>query len=158
MSADAFHHQVEQALKRKKKVYDFQDFHTCVQTANSGNVEVIALELKNFFNWKDSTSQYTLNKINPRPYLHNMVQVEFKRGKTSLFYKHKFEDQEKIELNFLNANYQKRGLTKPNCKETARGISVTRKETLLKRLEPIIPKSRLQFWKNLPTSESETDL
>ncbi|VEN39228.1 unnamed protein product [Callosobruchus maculatus] len=35
MAADAFHHQVELALKRKKKVYDFDDFCEVVQQANS---------------------------------------------------------------------------------------------------------------------------
>lgn len=37
MSADNFHHQVEKSLKKAGKVYDFHDFCTCVQEANSGS-------------------------------------------------------------------------------------------------------------------------
>jgi len=40
MSADSFHHQVELSLKKSGKVYDFNDFVSCVQDANSGKVTV----------------------------------------------------------------------------------------------------------------------
>lgn len=38
MSADSFHHQVENSLRKQKKTYDYPDFVKAVSTANSGNV------------------------------------------------------------------------------------------------------------------------
>jgi hypothetical protein len=35
MSADAFHHQVEKSLQARDKVYDFDDYVSCVQASNS---------------------------------------------------------------------------------------------------------------------------
>lgn len=62
MSADSFHHQVELSMKRKKNVYDYKDFHDSVQAANSGNVNVINLEINNFFDWEDHSSQAQIKK------------------------------------------------------------------------------------------------
>lgn len=69
MSADQFHHQVEKSLKRQNKVYDFNDFHQCVQKANSGNVSVIEMKKEDFFEWIDCSSKSKLQKSTPRAYL-----------------------------------------------------------------------------------------
>lgn len=49
MSADSFHHQVELSLKRKKKVFDFEDFVGAVQNSNSGRVNVVQMNLFFYF-------------------------------------------------------------------------------------------------------------
>jgi hypothetical protein len=49
MSADNFHHQVENQLQKAKKVYDFADFIDCVQLANSGKVVVKPMEVPDFY-------------------------------------------------------------------------------------------------------------
>ncbi|KAL1488671.1 hypothetical protein ABEB36_014471 [Hypothenemus hampei] len=77
MSADSFHHQVEMQLKRKRKVYDFNDF--IVQNANKKGY-VKEMKIEDFKNWVDLSSQYKLNKIVPRPLLQNMVHMIFERG------------------------------------------------------------------------------
>lgn len=48
MSADSFHHQVELSMKRKGKLYDFNDFKAAVQKANSGNVDVNVMKIDDF--------------------------------------------------------------------------------------------------------------
>ncbi|CAG9773557.1 unnamed protein product [Ceutorhynchus assimilis] len=154
MSADSFHHQVEKSLKQMKKVYDFGDYKDAVQKANSSKVKLIEMKINNFFNWEDKSYQYKLSKINPRPYLSDMVQVNFENGKQSLSYKCKFDQQEATILNFLVAKHQKNGLEKPKCKTVCRGISQARKDTLINRLRGIIPITRINFWKNLPVSEN----
>lgn len=48
MSADHFHHQVEKSMKQMNKVYDFDDFLTCVGNANSKRVTVKAMDAHDF--------------------------------------------------------------------------------------------------------------
>ena len=45
MSADSFHHQVEKSLTQAGKVFDFNDFVSCVQTSNSNKVFVKVMQL-----------------------------------------------------------------------------------------------------------------
>lgn len=80
MGADSFHHQVERCLKQKGKVYDFKDFSDCVKAA-AQNTNVISMGISDFYQWQNGTSQYKLNKISPRPYLQEMVEISFFRGK-----------------------------------------------------------------------------
>lgn len=54
MSADNFHHQVELALQRDPKVYDFKDFVNVVAKANNKKVNVLTPQ--DFFEWKDCSS------------------------------------------------------------------------------------------------------
>lgn len=49
MAADSFHHQVELSMKKKAKVYDFNDFKCAVQEANSSKVEVIEMQVPTRF-------------------------------------------------------------------------------------------------------------
>lgn len=158
MSADSFHHQVEHSLKKKGKVYDFQDFVDCVENARSGkNVVVAVMELQNFHEWPDCTSQYKLRKTSPRPYLQSMVQVSFMRGDHTLQYKNNFND-DFLTLNFLTSKAYKTGVPRPKPLKEPRGITKERKENLLSKLSEIIPPNRLEFWKNLPVSQASSNL
>lgn len=107
MAADSFHHCVEQSLRKKGKIYDYSDYKDAVRKA-SAQTDVIDMNIGMFYNWKDYTSQYKLKKTVPRPYLHEMVQVNFERGKNTLAYKTDFEGSF-ISLNFLSAACQKSG-------------------------------------------------
>ncbi|GLV37473.1 hypothetical protein CBL_10561 [Carabus blaptoides fortunei] len=81
MSADHFHHQTELSLKHQQKTYDFSDFVLAVKNANKRKVEVHEMRFNDFYEWKDSTSLYKVNKLKPRPYLSDMVNVKAERGK-----------------------------------------------------------------------------
>lgn len=152
MSADSFHHQVEMSLKNKIKVYDFCDFEECVKKANSGKVNVVNLNFNNFFDWPDHTSQYKLKNIKPqRPYLNEMVHIQFSRGDFNMAFKTKFLGNFE-QLNFLNAKVVKKGFPPVIPKKTSRGISAEKKNTILTKLLPVIPKNRTEFWQNLPVS------
>lgn len=153
MSADAFHHQVELSLKKKAKVYDFQDFVECIQKSNSGKVVMAVMDLKDFYTWPDFTSQNKLKKTSPRAYLHSMVHVRFTRGLKTLDYKNNFSE-DFTTLNFLTAKALKGNLPQPKPLETPQGISKERKDNLITKLSPIIPENRLKFWRELPVSET----
>lgn len=75
MAADHFHHQVEESFKRAKKVYDFENFKDDVKKPNSENAMVVEMTSEDFFQWPNYYSYAKVKKINPRPYLVNMVYV-----------------------------------------------------------------------------------
>lgn len=152
MSADSFHHQVEQAMKRYGNIYDFSDFEKAVQEANSKKVSIISMQPKDFTNWLDCTSQAKLKKINPRPYLNNIVQVCATRGKNTLKYWTDY-DGEACELNFLTAKSMKTGITKPQFRSAFRGIPQNKKDTIIKNLCPLMPENRKQFWHKMPVGD-----
>lgn len=76
MSADSFHHNVEQSLKKKGKVYDFQDFASAVKEARK-DVDVKEMTIMDFYLWKDFTSQTKLTKDPDRTYMCDIVQVRY---------------------------------------------------------------------------------
>lgn len=150
MSADSFHHQVEQSLKKMGKVFDFDDFKSAVNNANSSKVDVKDMTINDFFDWKDFSSKYKIQRINPKPYLQDMSHLLFKEGEYVMWYKNNFLDDDFVKLNFLIAKYFKDGVPKPSSKQDCRGISEMRKNSLILKLRPIIPESRLKFWEQLP--------
>jgi len=151
MSADHFHHQVEKSLKQQGKVYDFNDFVSCVQNANSKKVCVKVMEVHDFSDWTDYSSSYKLNKIVPRPYLNEMVAVKVVRGQRLLFYRTAFDGPE-IELNFMTAKRMASTGVRAAPRTVARGIPNDKKVDILSKLGGLMPANRLQFWQDLPTS------
>lgn len=159
MAADSFHHQVERCLKQKGKVYDFKDFSGSVKdTSNNAKVISYVMEIDDFYNWQNGASQHKLNKLSPRPYLHNMVTVRFLRGKQTLIYKTDFDTVEERELNFLNAKMAKQGVPKPSPKHIPRGIIAERKNLILLKLCGAMPINRRKFWEDIPISMEIRDL
>ena len=52
MSADSFHHQVEEAMRQKKNLYDFADFSQCVSKSGI----VIEMTVDDFFDFRNNLS------------------------------------------------------------------------------------------------------
>lgn len=152
MAADSFHHRVEVSMKKMgNKLYDFSDFVQAVKGA-AHKTEVLPMELQHFYIWEDFSSQYKLTRIEPRPYLHDMVQVTVHRGSYNITYKNDF-DGPSFDLNFLTAKITKNGKLRPPKKQTkVLGISSQKKANIIKNLSGIM-KNRLQFWDTLPVSD-----
>lgn len=49
MSADNFHHQVESSLKKRKKIYDFNDFSDAIQYAKKDKIIVKQMQIEDFY-------------------------------------------------------------------------------------------------------------
>ena len=146
MSADNFHHQVENQLQKAKKVYDFSDFIDCVQLANSGKVNVKPMEISDFYKYKDHSSQYKLKKCEERTYLKDIVCVEVQRNSMKLFARTKHDDNNMIEIDFLKTKLIKRSaIPEPERNQIARGITQERKTGILRKLGDIITHNRLYF-------------
>ncbi|KAG5861482.1 hypothetical protein JTB14_024714 [Gonioctena quinquepunctata] len=157
MSADSFHHQVELSMKKSGNIYDFNDFHEAVQRANSGKVDVISMTPSHFSDWKDFSSQYKLKKTKPRAYLNNMVMASFTRGEHTFVYYNDFDGVDH-KLSFLQAQIEKRGITKPLNRNRPRGILQSKKDTILEKLCPLMPANRIKFWNELEGNTNITDL
>lgn len=149
MSADSFHHQVEKSLQKKGKVWDFEDYKECVQSANSRNVKVIDMKLEDFYVWKDYASKTKLKKITPKLVLRNIVEVKVVKNCKEIFFKKHF-NEEYEKLNFLIAKHAKSGLSRPLNKTQPNGITNERKQQLLKLLKNVIPTNRFEFWEKMP--------
>lgn len=54
MSAEHFHHQVEESMKQAKSVYDLMDLESAVGEA-SPQVVIKSMSPNDFFNWRDFT-------------------------------------------------------------------------------------------------------
>lgn len=90
MAADSYHHMVEQAMKSFKKgnIVTFEDFVHCAKNAQNKTeaTEVIPLKFTDFFTPSLTVTQYTLNKMSPRPKIDNMRHLKFTKGELSMRY------------------------------------------------------------------------
>lgn len=55
MSADSVHHGIEQEMRKRKNIFDFNDFVDVVKVSNGGKMEVIVVEPTVTRNWVDGT-------------------------------------------------------------------------------------------------------
>lgn len=152
MSADSFHHKVEQSLQ-KSKVYDFQDFCQAIEKSNSGKTYVKQMEVSDFFVFKSHVSQQKIkDRTGNRIYLKDIVEVMVNRGKYCLYYKTDFDAEEYSQLNCLKSKKP----PKPNVRSQPKGIPFSRKQEIIKKLGPLMPESRITFWRNIPVSTEKS--
>ncbi|KAK9736198.1 hypothetical protein QE152_g12717 [Popillia japonica] len=154
MSADSFHHQVEQSLKVQRKTYDFEDFVSAVKKAKSGNVELIKMQHFDFFYWPNYVSQQKL-KGPSRLYLSELVQVKAERGSSYLLCKTNYDVMSPYQqLDFLQKKSMK-GIKLPSHRISPCGFPEHKKLNILQSLSQILPDNRKQFWIELPTPQSK---
>lgn len=98
MSADSFHHRVENQVKKVRNLYDFRDFVNCVDRAG----KAVIMKPSNFKAWKNELSQGKSSKLT-RPLLDDVFVAEFRRGsyfKTS--HDGDFKSSDFLKKNFKN--------------------------------------------------------
>ena len=95
MSADSFHHQVEQKMQKKKRLEDFQDFVDIVDTCGQS----IVMNYHDFFKIPHDVSQakYTTSK----PKLEDIQSVKFEKGSERMFWKTSHAQEEFYSSQFL---------------------------------------------------------
>ncbi|CAI6365895.1 unnamed protein product [Macrosiphum euphorbiae] len=149
MSADNFHHQVEKALKKQKKTYDFQDFANAVKNAKK-EVIVKCMEHDDFFLWTDNKSPKKTNKKANRVMLKNIITIRAVRGQYDLLYKTNLNDENYGRLDFLKSKFINKQILMPPAKVAPCGISESKRNDILNTLNQVLPEDRKVFWKNLP--------
>lgn len=156
MAADEFHHEVELAMKRKKHLYDVEDFQQAVLSTKT-NLTVKVMEIDDFYQFEACTSVHKQQNSSPRAYLADMCEVSFERGTHVIRYKTDFCGQE-CTLDFLKLKNIKSGIPCPKPKKECRGITHERKSKILQKFTPLMPDNRRAFWYNLTTKRNSTDL
>lgn len=156
MSADEFHHQVELSLKKKKRLYDFDDFHRAVSDTHR-DITVKNMAVGDFCKFEDCSSAYKLQNTIPRVYLNMMCEVTFRRGFNKLVFKTDFDGTDS-ELDFLRMKNIKIGIPRPVSNTQFRGVNEKRKSDIINQLLPLMPENRRAFWYNLPCNYNSVDL
>lgn len=154
MSADSVHHGIEQEMRKRKNIFDFNDFVDVVKVSNGGKMEVIVVEPTVTRNWVDGTSAAKLKRRN-RVLLSEMSEVKVIRGSRLIFCKKNFEDTEYIECDVLREKFS---LTLPETKVSGRGIPQQKKDDIVNKLCPLMPASRRSFWSDLLVNKNVNDL
>lgn len=152
MSADTEHAAAEKAIAKKQYILDIDDFAECVQTSR---LDVNILKTPDFLELEDWVSQYRLRKMPERPYLDNLVEINFRRGSRNFYMKHDFQ-QEYKEFSIVKENED---MAKPMLsRKQPRGIQEEKKKSIIDKLTPLMPQHRRNYWINLPSSKSSKDL
>lgn len=130
MSADSYHHSVEQSLQKKRKVYDFDYFVDAVQKAVKKS-DVKIMEVSDFYAYLDCSSQYKLNKKSTKIYLRDIAVVVAKRGNYSLDVKMNHDHGNVFEaLDFLRTKiFNSKTFPDVIQKTTPRGVKLTYNKT-----------------------------
>ena len=81
MSADNFHHQVEQRMRQKKNVEDFQDFVDVVSSCRQS----LVMKCNNFFDFPKGVSQASYTREKPK--LEQVEAIKFERRSIKMFWK-----------------------------------------------------------------------
>ncbi|CAH0552235.1 unnamed protein product [Brassicogethes aeneus] len=80
-----------------------------------------------------------------------------KRGNYFFSYKTDFENEFTDLKDIFIMKYVKGTLTKPQARNTCRGVSLDRKNNLISKLKAHIPQNRMKFWEDLPVCEDGFD-
>ncbi|KAG9264186.1 uncharacterized protein LOC111196652 [Astyanax mexicanus] len=149
MSADSFHHGVEQQIRKCPGgvVYDFEDFVNVVASSNSRKVDVVLMQNANVLDWKDGHSTSKVKKAKA-PKLGEMAEIQVRRGSKSLFYKLSHVETEFTEMDFLLKKFIP---TIPTLlRPQDRGVDEVKKRDIIDKLCPLMPPNRRGFWHSLP--------
>lgn len=166
MSADSFHAAVEKGMRNHigDPIITFPDFKEVVVKAKK-NVEVLEMSFKDFFQTTLSASQYTLNKLQPRPYIENIRKVVLRKHSYQFGYSNSVEEGSDLTYCFLFSKKQMKTVTDDAFEldsslkrlKAPRGIDVDRKNALLSNVLPVIGEAKKQFWTELPLQESKNE-
>ena len=147
MSADSIHGSLEQALRRKGEVYDFNDL-VSVYSGARNNLSVISLAPENFLSWTPQRRSSASKTFHPLPTLASCVELAVKKDSDSLFWKTSFNSPT-LSTKFLKRNAN----TSLPTSKARRGVETSKVEKIIEKLCPLMPENRRAFWSNLKTGE-----
>ena len=150
--ADNFHHQVEQRMRQKKNVEDFQDFVDVV--GNCGHS--LVMKCNNFFDFPKGVSQanYTREKAK----LEQVQVIKFERGSIQMFWKESHESESFRSSKFLQKKYERNIGKDFNRVMSSQGVKPDKKENIMKVLCPHMKERSRSFWHNLKVNNASVNL
>ena len=153
MSADSFHHAVENEIRVKKRMYDFDDFVKCVENCGVA----VLMKPNDFFDYMNEKGS---GKNINCPLLRKLSVIQFRKYSSKIFWKNNFSEDEYQESEFLKKKTQRAFLNwKPYpSKGQARGITHSKKVEIVNKLSRFMKPCHLRFWEDLATSVESEDL
>ena len=153
MAADSFHHTVENGMKSKGKMYDFDDF---TEIINSHGIAVVVEPL----DFKEFRSEQSKGKDTAYPLLCNISQVCFKKNSTKMFWKESLTDTDYKCGEFLQKKFRifLKSQRSINKRDGPRGLNADKQKDILAKLGKIIPADKLKFWEDMPIKDDSADL
>ncbi|XP_044024086.1 uncharacterized protein LOC122862640 [Siniperca chuatsi] len=154
VSADSFHHGVEQEMKRRPGgvVLDFQDFSSVIASSDSGKVDVVELQNEDIRAWK---AGHSMTKLKNAPHLAEMAEIQFRRGSRRMWVKLSHDQEEFTPLDFL---MKKTSLDIPEqLRPAVKGVGRQKKADILTKLCPLMPPYRRVFWESLAESAADEE-
>ena len=153
MSADNFHHYVEQRMREKKNVEDFQDFVDVVSSCGQS----LVMKYYHFFDFPKGVSQ--ANYIREKPKLEQVVQViKFERGSIKMFWKESHKSEKFKSSTFFQKRCERNIGKDFNRVMSPRGVKPDKKENIIKVLCPHMKERSKSFWHNLEVNDTFVDL
>jgi len=145
-------HQVEQEMRRRKRVEDFQDFVKIVDSCGKS----LLMDFSDFFEIPKGLSQakYTCNK----PKLENVQLVKFFRGSVEMFWKTSYAEKEFKSSRFLQTKHEKNIGKDFERNKQNRGVKPEKKDNIIEALCPHMKERSRQFWHQLAINEASVDL
>lgn len=160
MAPDSFHAAVEKQMKSSPP-YTYPDFEEVVKRSKR-NVEILSMGAEEFIQPDFNVSQYTLNKLNPRPYIDNIRKIVLKKGSLSFNYSDNVAatDEDLVSCQLFSKKQQKE-IARPTYtlakafrrQERPVGISADRKASLIATIAPLVNEQKLDFWTSLETKQ-----
>ena len=152
MSADGLHGLIEAKIRKNRNVEDFGALKKLMEDSRE-NTRVRELCLSDFREWKNEKSSKK-KKDNQPVLLQKIVEVVFKKGESSMFYREDF-DQELVSYDFLTVAAKKElGKGLPKSLKQPRGINASKKGEIMTKLVPHMRDQRSrEFWKKIPTED-----
>lgn len=162
MSADSFHASVERTMKHvpRGEVYNFPDFVDCVKNSG-GDVapKVFVMEPLDFFECSFTFKQSVLTKLKTKPKMANIKHIMFSKGSFDIQYSYNYNNNMK-KLQILTKK-QLNEVSKPSFnlidqlqrQTEASGIQKSRKDFIIKKVLPLIPEEKREYWINLRENE-----
>ena len=99
-----------------------------------------------------------------KPYIENIQQVKFLNGSSKNFWKGNMKDESYQESELLQQKYMKMiqkvvnwSTFEKKYNNHQRGISQSKKESIITKLCPMMPEKAKLFWKALPCNDCDSD-
>ena len=117
--------------------------------------DTIELKHEDFRYWSSELSYHSAKSTIPRPFLADMVAVEFRSGSRMLYYKTSNDDPSFFSVKFFKDKHvlgQAEVMTEP------RGKDPEKKGQIIAKLVPLMPENRKSFWQNIAENSRSKDL
>lgn len=151
MSADSFHHKVEESIKQSKMLYDFVDFVRAVDKAGTP----IIMNPHDFKSWPRSYGTSNSCKTQ-RPLLDVIKVVRFRRGSVHMDYQTEHGQITYKSAPFLRQKEERQitaGAAIAFPQDGPRGVATAKKTDIVNKLGHLMSAEKRYFWSMLPDSD-----